>query len=192
MLSFIIMLLYTKVNNKILFFGLAIIFFYFVDQTYLAFIIGIIAGVIANKEYSIKKPFGVLLVVIGCILGLFPPVLLPSFINLLTLYALGAGLVVVGVSCCFSNNRLLCNKFIEFLGKESLSLIVWQMLVLQSLNVFLYNCFYSIGMDNLMNIAINFAINMGISLFLTWVSSKTITPLTNFICNKLSVLLFKH
>jgi hypothetical protein len=192
MLSFIMMLLYTKIDNKIFFFGSAILLFYFVDQNYLAFIIGLIAGIIANKEYSMSKAKGALLVAGGCILGLFPPVLLPSFINVLTLYAIGAGLVIIGTHCCFSNNRLLCNKFIEFLGKESLALIVWQMLVLQSLNVFLYNCFHSAKMSDPMNIALNFAINMGVSLLLTWISSKTITPLTNYTCNKVSALLWKQ
>ena len=43
-----------------------------------------------------------------------------------------------------------------------------------------------------MNVAINFAVNMGVSFFLTWVSSKTITPLTNYMCNQVSALLWKH
>ena len=94
-------------------------------------------------------------------------------------------------SADFSENRLFCNKFAEFLGKESLALIVWQFLVLQSLNVFLYNSFYSAGMDGFVNIAVNFVINISISLVLTWVSSKTITPLTNYTCNRVNALLFK-
>ena len=190
-LSFIMMLLYTKVDNKIFLMGSAILMFYFVDQNYLAFIIGLIAGIIANKEYSMSKVKGALLVVLGCVLGLFPSVLLPSFINVVTLYALGAGLVIVGIHCCFSNNRLLCNKFIEFSGKESLALIVWQFLIMQSLNVFLYNVFHHTGMGEPMNIVINFIVNMGVSLLLTWVSSKTITPLTNYLCNKMSTILWK-
>ena len=192
MLSFIMMLLYDKIDNKIFFFGSAIVLFYFVDQNYLAFIIGIVAGCIANKEYSLSKIKGILLVIIGCILGLFPPVLLPSFINVATLYALGAGFIIVGTHCCFSNNRLLCNKFIEFFGKESLALIVWQFLIMQSLNVFLYNIFFNAGLNETLNIIINFVINMSISLFLTWISSKTITPLTNYTCNKVSALLWKN
>ena len=191
MLSFVMMLLYTKINNKIFFFGSAIVLFYFVDQNYLAFIIGLLAGIIANKEYSFSKMKGVLLVSIGCVFGLFPPVLLPSFIDVVTFYAIGAGFVIVGIHCSFSNNRLLCNKFIEFLGKESLALIVWQMLVLQSLNIFLYNSFYRAGMSEPMNVIINFVINMGVGLFLTWVSSKTITPLTNYTCNKVKVVFTK-
>ena len=171
-------------------FGSAILLFYFVDQNYLAFIVGLIAGIIANKEYSLSKGKGALLVIAGCVLGLFPPVLLPSFINAVTLYALGAGLVIVGIHCSFSDNRLLCNKFAEFCGKESLAIIVWQMLVLQSLNIFLYNRFYSVGMSEPMNSAINFVINMGVSFFLDWVSSKTVTPLTNYTCNQVSALLY--
>ena len=185
-------LLYTKINNKIFFFGSATLMFCFVDQTYLSFIIGLIAGIIANEEYSLSKTKGALLVFVGCVLGLFPPVLLPSFINIVTLYAIGAGFVIVGMHCSFSNNRLLCNKFAEFLGKESLALIVWQMLVLQSLNIFVYNYFNSIGMSEPANIAINFIVNMGVSLFITWVSAKTITPLTNYVCYRVSGLLWKH
>ena len=126
----------------------------------------------------------------GCILGLFPPVLLPSFINVITLYALGSGFVIVGTHCCFSNNRLLCNKFAEFLGKESLALIVWQFLIMQSLNVFLYNSFHSASMNEGMNIAINFAINMVLSVLVTWLSSKTITPLTNYLCKRVGALVW--
>jgi hypothetical protein len=192
MLSFVLMLLYTKVDNKVHFFGSAFLMFYFVDQNYLAFIIGLIAGILANKEYSMSKAKGSLLVAVGCVMGLFPPVLLPGFINVVTLYALGAGFVIVGIHCCFSNNRLLCNKFAEFLGKESLALIVWQFLIMQSLNIFIYNYCHSIGMSNSMNIAINFLVNAGLSLFLTWVSAKTLTPLTNYICNRVSSLLWKY
>jgi peptidoglycan/LPS O-acetylase OafA/YrhL len=192
MLSFVMMLLYSKIDNKIFFFGSAVLLFYFVDQNYLAFIIGLIAGIIANKEYSLSKTKGAVLIVVGCIFGLFPSVLLPSFINVLTLYALGSGFVIIGIHCSFSNNRLLCNKFTEFLGKESLALILWQMLVLQSLNIFLYNRFYTADMSEPINITINFVINVGVSLLLTLVSSKTITPFTNCICNKVSMLLWKQ
>ena len=191
MLSFVMMLLYTKVENKIFLFGSAMLMFYFVDQNYLAFLIGLIAGILANKEYSISKVKGALLVVAGCILGLFPPVLLPSFINVVTLYAFGAGFVIVGIHCCFSDNRLLCNPFAEFLGKESFALIVWQFLLLQSFSVFLYNRFYNAGMGDPINIALNFVINMVLGVFLTWVSSKTITPLTNDTCRKVSILCAK-
>ena len=119
-----------------------------------------------------SKAKGALLMLIGCVWGLFPPVLLPSFINVVTLYALGSGLIIVGVHCCFSNNRLLCNKFAEFLGKESLALIVWQFLIMQSLNIYLYNSFHHAGMSDPINIAINFIVNAGLSLLLTWYQPK--------------------
>ena len=63
---------------------------------------------------------------------------------------------------------------------------------MQSLNVFLYNSLHSAGVGKPINIAINFVINAALSLFLTWVSAKTITPLTNFTCNKVSALLWKQ
>ena len=192
LISFVMMLLYTKINNKVFYFGFTIVMFYFADQNYLSFVIGLIAGIIANQEYCLSKAKGALLILIGCILGLFPPVLLPSSINVLTLYALGAGFVIVGTHYGFSDNHLLCNKFSEFLGKESLALIVWHMLVLQSVNIFIYNYFSDMGMSEPINIAINFVVNMSFTLFITWVSAKTITPLTNFVCNCVSGLMWKH
>ena len=137
------MLVYNKVDNKKLLFGFVLVLFYFVDQNYLAFIVGVIAG-----------------------------------------------LVIVGIHCSFSENPLLCNKFMEFWGKESLSLIVWQMLVLQSLNIFLFNYLYGAGVSNPINIAINFVVNIGAGFLLTRISSKTITPLTNYLCKKVSRLLW--
>ena len=191
MLTFLVMLLYTKLNNKILFFAFLILLFYFVDQNYLAFIVGLIAAIIANKEYTLSKAIGALLILIGCLFGLFPPVLLPRLIGSATCYAIGAGFVIVGIHCSFSNHRLLCNRFMEFMGRESLGAIVWQFLAMQSLNIFLYNYFDKIGLDQVINIAINFIVNAGVTVLLTWGSSKTITPLTNDICARVHKLLWK-
>ena len=191
MLSFVMMLLYTKIDNKPLLFGSGVLIFFFVDQNYLAFIIGLIVGIIAKGNYSLSRVKSLLLIVGGCILGFFPPVLLPDLINVVTLYALGAGLVILGIHYGFSASPLLCNKFAEFLGQESFALIVWHFLVLQSLNVFLFNTLHTAGMNDPLNIAINFVINMAASLLLTWASSKTVTPLTNYTCNKVSALFRK-
>ena len=39
-------------------------------------------------------------------------------------------------------------------------------------------------MSDPINAAINFVINMIVSVLVTWTSSKTITPLANYTCNK--------
>ena len=191
-MTYIMMLLYTRLNNKMFFFSFWALLFFFVDQNYLSFIVGMIAAIIANKEYALSQTSGAMLIFCGCFFGLFPPVLLPSFINIATFYAVGAGFILVGTHCCYNHHPVLCNRFMEFLGKESLSAIVWQFLIMQSLNIFLYNYFYKIGTDIILNVAINFVVNMGASLFLTWLSSKTITPLTNFTCSRVRALLWKH
>ena len=191
-LVYITMLIYNKLSNKTLFFIFLVLLFFFIDQTYLSFIAGIIAAIITNKEPAITKSTGVLLIIGGCVLGLFPSVLLPKFINIVTLYAIGTIFILVGTHCCFSNSRLLCNSFIEFLGKESFSTIAWQMLVLQSLNIFLHNYFYKLGMDNIINVSINLVVNIGVSLLLVWIHSKTITPLTNHLCSRVRMLLWEN
>lgn len=188
-LAYFTMLMFNKVNNKKILFSLMILFFFFVDPNYLAFVFGMIAAVIVHQEYSLKKIHGIILVVLGCIFGLFPPVLLPKLVDISVFYAIGALLVIVGTHISFKDNYLLNNKFINFMGKESLGVIIVQFLIQQSLNIFLYITFFNLGMSNWLNILINFIINIGLTLVFTYVYSKTITPLTNYICKKVSNVL---
>lgn len=97
--------------------------------------------------------------------------------------------ILVGTHSCFSENVLLNNKAIGFLGKESLSLIIVQFIIMQSLNAYLYMLFDSLHIDHYLNIFINLGVNVALSLFFTFIYSKTVTPLTNFICNKINNLL---
>lgn len=187
MLSYFIVWIYEKIKNKYYLFIFFIIMFYFVNPNYIAFIVGIISAIVCYKEYSIKKISCVLLIFLGCVLGLFPPVLISRFTNIETFYAIGSGLVLIGTHYCFKENYFLNNKFILFCGKESLSLIIVQFLLMQSLNVYLYLIFYDLGLSTTINFSINFVINMLLSFGATWIYSKTVTPLTNYICKKLSV-----
>lgn len=188
-LAYFTMLIYDKVNNKIVLFTFMSIFFFFVDPNYLAFVFGMIAAIVVNKEYISKKWQGILLVISGCIFGLFPSVLLPTFVNIEVLYAIGSLLVIVGTHISFRDNYFLNNKFINFMGKESLSAIIVQFLILQSLNIFLFISFHNQGMSSELNILINFIINMSLTVLFTYIYSKTITPITNYICNKVKKVL---
>lgn len=188
-LSYVIMFIYDKVKNKYILFGVLILFSIIIDPRYLAFICGMIAAVILKKEVTLKKGLGVLFIIIGCIFGLFPPVLLPSFIDISILYAIGTFFILVGTHSCFSENVLLNNKAIGFLGKESLSLIVVQFIIMQTLNAYLYMWFHRLGIDYYINVLLNFVINAGFSILFTFIYSKTVTPLTNYICNKINNLL---
>ena len=192
MLTYFTMMIYNKIKHKTAFFAFLLVLLFFVDKIYLVFAIGMIAAIIANKEYPLKKRTGALLIFVGCLFGFFPIVLAPKFITIETFYAIGTGFVLVGLHCCFNEARFFNNKFMEFLGKESFSAIIFQFLVLQSLNIALYSYLYKMGMDTTLNLAINFVVNMGLSLFLTWVASKTITPLTNYVCKKVNNLLCKE
>lgn len=191
MLTYFVMLVYNKINRKWLFFTLLFIFFFFVDPNYLSFLVGIIVALIINKEIEMKKIYGILLIILGCVFGLFPVVLIPEVISVYTFYAIGALFVLLGTHASFKNNAILNNKFLGFLGKESLTLIVIQFLVLQSVNVNLYVLFSS-SMKEYINVLINFVINGVLSLGLTYVYSKIVTPLTNMLCNKLGSLIIKN
>lgn len=185
-LTYFILLIYNKIKNKTFLFGLVIVFIFFFDPNYLAYVAGIIAGVIASKDFNLKKFYSILLILGGCIFGLFPPVLLPTFVDISVFYAVGAGLILVGTHASFKENFFLTNKFVVFCGKESLSLIIFHFLIQQSLNVFLFLTFNNAGLNLWLNILINFVISMTLTLLCGWISSKTITPLTNKLCNKIS------
>lgn len=185
-LTYFVMWVYDKISNKYVFFIFLTVMFYIVSPVYILFLVGIIAAIICHNNYLIKKINCILLILVACVLGLFPPVLVPSFIKIEILYAIGAGLVLIGTHYCFQNNCFLNNKFIMFCGKESLSLIIAQFLILQSLNIHLYLVFNKAGMSSTMNILVNLLINIASSFFATWICSKTITPFTNYICKKIS------
>ena len=185
-LTYFVMWIYDKISNKYALFTFLIVIFYFVNPNYIAFIVGIISAIICHNEYSIKKINCILLIILGCVFGLFPPVLINNFTNIETFYAIGAGLILVGTHYCFQNNYFLNNQFILFCGKESFSLIIVQFLIMQSLNIYLFLIFHKTGMNFTMNIIFNLLINMTLSFFATWIYSKTITPLTNYICKKIS------
>lgn len=182
MLSYFIMFIFNKIKDKRFLFIFLFIIFFFFDQNYLAFIGGILAAYLVHNKASMKKANGIILIVLGCIFGLFPPVLLPSFINIVTLYAIGACLVLIGTHFGFSNNYFLNNKVTVFFGKESLSLIIVQFIVLQFLNINLYLFLHSLSVNFYLNLLINSIVNCGLSVLLTFVYSKTITPLTNILC----------
>lgn len=185
MLTYFVMLIYNKIKVKWILYTFLFVVFFFVDQNYLAFIAGMVAAEIANKEYSLKKRYGALIVILGCIIGLFPLVLLPEIITINTLYSIGAGLVIIGTHLSFQNQYLLNNKFIEFVGKESLSLILFNAIILQSVNLHLYIWFDSLGFELYLNLIINLFVNGILSLLAALAASKTITPLTNYLCNQI-------
>lgn len=192
MLTYFIMFIYNKVKNKpalLTFVAIAIIF---IDPNYLSFVVGIIAAVIVNKEIQLKKRYGIIIILLGIIIGLFPPVLLPKSINIAILYAIGAGLILIGTHCCFQNNFFLNNKFIGFVGRESFSFIIVQFLIQQSLNAFLFVVLFNAGMDLWLNILLNFTINMLVALLFTIIYSKTVTPLTNKLCKTIDTTFLEH
>lgn len=192
MFTYLIMLLFNKINNKTLLFIILVVFSIIIDPIYFSFVIGIISAYIANKEFVLKKYQGILIILLGCIFGLFPPVFVPSFISMDIMFGIGAGLIIVGTHFCFKNNYFLNNKFINFFGKESLSAIIVQFIIMQSLNIYLFILFYNNGMDMTLNILINIFINLILTGVFTWVYSKTITLLTNIVCNKVSSVLINE
>lgn len=191
MLTYFIMFIFNKISKKYLFLGFIAILFLLVNPNYLAFILGIIVAVVVNNGMKIKKIYSILLIILGIIIGCIPPVILPSFISIYTLYSIGAALILLGTHCSFKNNYFLNNRFIVFLGKESLSVILVEFLILQAVNPNLYILFNSLDMNNALNIVLNISINLILTVVLTFVCSKTITPLTNFICKKGELLIIK-
>lgn len=70
-------------------------------------------------------------------------------------------------------------------------MILVEFLILQAVNPNLYILFNSLDMNNVLNIILNISINLLLTVVLTFVCSKTITPLTNFICKKGELLIIK-
>ena len=141
-LSYSILLLCEKIKKRIPVYVMLCIFLY-TQPVYLSFMAGIIsADILCNSKITQKtaknKILSVVFLIAALVTGNFPPVLLPSWCNNIVFYAIGSFFLLISVSCLFADCKFLKSRILSFLGKESFSIIIVHMLVLFTINGFLF------------------------------------------------------
>lgn len=186
-LSYSILLLCEKIKNRIPVYVMLCIFLY-TQPVYLSFMAGIIsADILCNSKITQKtaknKILSVVFLIAALVTGNFPPVLLPSWCNNIVFYAIGSFFLLISVSCLFADSKFLKSRILSFLGKESFSIIIVHMLVLFTINGFLFVYLDSLNINHVLNIAVNFFVFTALSLVFSKLFSMALTPLTNKLCN---------
>ena len=184
------LLLFGKSKKRYVIYAVAAVFLYF-TPAYLSFLSCIIAAdIITHRNENGKKlPYAIMLV-LGVIAGLFPPVLLPSFIDITVVYAIGVFGVVTGIAALFDRNPILNSKLLCTIGEKSFALIIVHMLVLFSVNAFLYLYLNNLGVPTITNVLINFAVFIVVSFVASFGFDKCLTPLTNKLCKAAEAFFF--
>ena len=162
--------------------------FLYTQPVYLSFMAGIIsADILCNSKITQKtaknKILSVVFLIAALVTGNFPPVLLPSWCNNIVFYAIGSFFLLISVSCLFADLKLLKSRILSFLGKESFSIIIVHMLVLFTINGFLFIYLKSLNVNHVLNILVNFFVFTALSLVFSKLFSMALTPLTNKLCN---------
>lgn len=151
----------------------------------LSFVVGIfIADRIVNKANN--KPsniLGILFVILGIIIGCFPSVLLPSFINVELLYGISVFFIIFGCIKSSIFQRIFSAKILKVLGKYSFQLILVHMIIAQSISSYLYIKLDEMGLDFFWNFIIVILTAIPLNAIATIVFDRITTPLTNLLCN---------
>lgn len=135
-----------------------------------------------NEKLKKNKILSVIFLIIALVTGNFPPVLLPSWCGVLVFYAIGSFFLLLSVSALFENSRVFKSRILTFLGKESFAIIIVHALVLFSVNANLFLYLNSLGINQNVNILVNFFVFAASSVVLSKLFSLTLTPLTNRLC----------
>ncbi|MGN0739806.1 MAG: acyltransferase family protein [Treponema sp.] len=186
LLSYSILMLYGKIKNRIPLYVVLCIFLY-AEPTCLSFIAGIAAADILcsstlNEKLKKNKILSVVFLIIALVTGNFPPVLLPAWCGVIVFYAIGSFFLLLSVSALFENSRFFKSRILAFLGKESFAIIIIHALVLFSVNANLFLYLNSLGINQGVNILVNFFVFSAASVVLSKLFSMALTPLTNRLC----------
>lgn len=131
-LSYGVLLLFGKMKNRIpAYIGLFVFFFVF-DQMYLCFLAGIIAAdIVKSRQLRGSSAMSQLvsgsLIVGGLLIGFIPDLILPKPLQVYTLAAAGAALLIVGLSGAKAVQHFLENRILKGISGYSFSAILIHM-----------------------------------------------------------------
>ena len=181
-----LLLLCKRIKNRWIIYFVSSAIIFHIDQAYLSFIFGIIAS-----DIYINKPFknsisAFVCLISGIVIGLFPPVLLPSPIEAGSLYALGILLVLISLDKTCKDSKLMNNDVLSKIGVDSLSYIVANHFSLFPFSTRLYVVLVNTNLNNVFILVILFIVYLLSELIIGKLFALSFNPISNYICNKLN------
>ena len=169
------------------------IFLFFFDQSYISFLTGIVVADLLRRSQdgkmrALPPVVSVVLIVAGLLLAAFPPVLLPKWLDVVTLYGIGAALFVAGIAGCRSVQRFLETKPLQTVGRYSFSAILIHMPLLSAVSCLQYMLMLKAGISNTVTVLAVFLAAIPVQILAAFLFQKLTVPLTNLVVRKIRSL----
>lgn len=161
--------------------------FLLLDPTYLSFIAGVgVADIVCNSKIMENKSIMIFFLILGLIIGYFPSVFLPYWLDVTVLYAVGGFFILIGIIGLFSKSKFLNSKTLVYLGKESFSLIIVHIFVLFSITGYAYIWLMELRIPEVVVVPAVFVLFATISYYASDLYQKIMGPITAKVVNKVA------
>lgn len=168
---------------------------------FVAFIIGgMIADIKIHFQLKLKKIYGILLLVISCLLADYPIGVAPTnmyrFLDIgnraaFLWHILGAGLMIFTIINFEESGRILGSRGMQFLGKISFSVYLIHMQVLGSFSTFLFQKMFESGISYSVSFTGTVALSLVLIVGIGWAVYEIIERRINKILNYMYFRVFQ-
>ncbi len=188
-LSYAILLLFCQTEKRTpLYLGLFVYLFCY-DQTYLCFLLGIVAAdavrkAEAGKGYAASPAVSAGLIAAGLLSAAVPPLWLPKPLDVITLYGIGAALLAAGIAGSGTARRFLEAKPLQVLARYSFSAILIHIPVMASVSCPQYLKMTNAGVSAAAAVSAVFLAAIPVQILAAFLFQKLTVPLTSFVVGK--------
>ncbi len=188
-LSYAILLLFGRTEKRIPFYAGLFVFLFFLDQSYICFLLGIVAADAvmrseARGKSAASPAVSACLIAAGLLLAAVPPVSLPKWLDVTALYGIGAALLVTGMTGCKAARRLLETKPLLAAGRCSFSAILIHIPVMSSVSCRQYLLMADAGASGAAIVSAVFLAAVPVQILAAFLFHKLTAPLTDLAVRK--------
>lgn len=187
-----IILCFGEARKRKCIYAILAIALYFVPL-YASFLAGIIAAdVIASSEKASSQKetnSGILYLLLGFVIGNFPEVLLPSWINISIPYAVGSYFFIIA---CYQNScvqKLLNANLLQWLGDRTFSVIVAHPLIMFSFSAWQFLYLHRAGYGYEASLTLTYASAILPNVILIYTFDKIVASVSKMLGAKIKTLL---
>ncbi len=124
------------------------------------------------------------LIVAGLLLAAVPLVSLPKWLDVITLYGIGAALFVAGIAGCKTAQRFLETKPLLITGRYSFSAILIHIPVMASVSCLQYLLMKDSGSSDTVTVAAVFLAAVPVQILAAFLFQKLTVPLSGLVLRK--------
>lgn len=187
-ISYAILLLFGRMKNRVPAYAALLIFFFVYEQMYICFIMGIVAAdIIKSRESRAAKEtfYSSFLIIFGLALGLVPGIFLPKFLNVYTVSAIAACMLIVGISENEAVQHLLKNKALYAVSDCSFVAILFHVPVMAVISCRQYLIMSDMGIAKNFILLSVFIIAIPAQMLAIFLFQKLVSAAQRFVHNRI-------